>query len=128
MSSLSVGCGPRRNRLDRGLRSIPPSRLEKHPGEDLGISGVIPAYEVIFVGGQEFNCSFGGLQSAFDEIVYARSLLDPPGAPLSPVEGSEGGGAVNVVIREVIKVRCGYCGVLNLESDAKCLSCGAKLG
>lgn len=30
-------------------------------------------------------------------------------------------------VREIVKVRCHYCGTLNLETAAKCESCGANL-
>lgn len=33
-----------------------------------------------------------------------------------------------VVVREIVKVPCRYCGQLNLMNSAKCLSCGAPLG
>jgi hypothetical protein len=37
------------------------------------------------------------------------------------------GGSQTVIEREVVKVRCTYCGTLNDESSAACSSCGAKL-
>jgi PKD repeat protein len=33
-----------------------------------------------------------------------------------------------VVIREIVKVPCKYCGQLNVQTDKKCSSCGANLG
>ncbi|MEM2892003.1 MAG: hypothetical protein QXJ32_05825 [Thermoplasmata archaeon] len=30
-------------------------------------------------------------------------------------------------VRETVKVRCRYCGTLNLETDTKCRSCGGNL-
>jgi len=31
------------------------------------------------------------------------------------------------VLREIVKVRCKYCGALNLETSQKCSNCGAHL-
>ena len=36
-------------------------------------------------------------------------------------------GASTVIEREVVKVRCQYCGFLNDSADTACKSCGAKI-
>jgi hypothetical protein len=47
-----------------------------------------------------------------------RSLPAPFGA---------GGPAVHTIERQVVKVRCRYCGALGNEVDGRCPSCGAPL-
>jgi len=37
------------------------------------------------------------------------------------------GGAPTVIEREVVKIKCRYCGALNDESSKACVSCGANL-
>jgi membrane glycosyltransferase len=31
------------------------------------------------------------------------------------------------IVREIVKVRCKYCGILNLETSQRCSNCGAQL-
>lgn len=52
-------------------------------------------------------------------IAQARRDLPPPGAL--------GGPSVHLIERQVIKVRCRYCGTLGNEGDARCPFCGASL-
>lgn len=52
-------------------------------------------------------------------IADARRELSVPSAP--------GPSAVHTIVREVVKVRCRYCGQLGNEVDGRCPSCGAAL-
>ncbi|HLN52024.1 MAG TPA: hypothetical protein VK455_08260 [Thermoplasmata archaeon] len=44
-----------------------------------------------------------------------------------PAPSSYGGGPVHTIERQVIKVRCRFCGALGNEVDGRCPSCGAPL-
>ena len=44
-----------------------------------------------------------------------------------PEQAPPAGGTTTVVEREVVKVRCRYCGTLNEETAKSCASCGAAL-
>ena len=44
-----------------------------------------------------------------------------------PAQPSPAGGQTTIVEKEVVKVRCRYCGALNDEAAKACVSCGATL-
>jgi len=44
-----------------------------------------------------------------------------------PAQPSPAGGQTTIVEKEVVKVRCRYCGALNDETAKACVSCGATL-
>jgi hypothetical protein len=100
--------------LDRDLRSIPAPRV-RQDGED---------WKAVVVAGHSFNID--DARAAADEIGYARGRLLPADAVGGPGTGRSRGG--QVVIKEVVKVRCGYCSSLNLETERKCGVCGAPVG
>ncbi|MDG6902938.1 MAG: zinc ribbon domain-containing protein [Nitrososphaerota archaeon] len=102
--------------MERDLRAIPPVTVKKSWGAT-----------VLLVGGQEWLPVGVKAEAVADEITFARSRVIPPDEPAMPAQ-SAGSHERTMVIKEVVKVRCPYCGVLNLESDAKCSSCGAPLG
>ena len=52
----------------------------------------------------------------------APSYQQPPPARPPPI-----GGQTTVIEREVVKIRCRYCGTLNDETAKACVSCGAAL-
>lgn len=52
-------------------------------------------------------------------IAQARRSLPPPGAP--------GVTSVHTIERQVVKVRCRFCGALGNEVDGRCPTCGAPL-
>jgi len=51
-------------------------------------------------------------------IAQAKRSLPPPVPP---------GGVVHTIERQVVKVRCRFCGSLGNEVDGRCPSCGAPL-
>ena len=55
-------------------------------------------------------------------ITSAPAYQQPPPAQASPT-----GGPTTVVEREVVKIKCRYCGALNDETARACVSCGASL-
>jgi hypothetical protein len=52
-------------------------------------------------------------------IAQARRELPAPGVPATP--------SVHLVERQVVKIRCRYCGTLGNEGDPRCPFCGASL-
>jgi hypothetical protein len=52
-------------------------------------------------------------------IAQAKRALPGPMGP--------GGGSVHTIERQVVKVRCRFCGALGNEVDGRCPSCGAPL-
>jgi hypothetical protein len=52
-------------------------------------------------------------------IAQAKRALPAPPGP--------GGGIVHTIERQVVKVRCRFCGALGNEVDGRCPSCGAPL-
>jgi hypothetical protein len=101
--------------LDRDLRSIPAPGVRKGTVDDAAV----------VVAGRSFRLT-GDPQPAADEIGYARGRLLPADAVGEP--GSAPSGSPPVVIKEVVKVRCGYSGSLNHETERKCGVCGAPVG
>ena len=63
-------------------------------------------------------------QSAYGLI---RANLEKAQNPLPQSVGAAPPPATQVVEKEVVKVRCRYCGTLNDESSRVCSSCGATL-
>lgn len=45
----------------------------------------------------------------------------------TPPQATPGGGTTTVIEREVVKIKCRYCGALNDETAKACVSCGATL-
>jgi hypothetical protein len=52
-------------------------------------------------------------------IAQAKRSIPPPPGPY--------GAAVHTIERQVVKVRCRFCGALGNEVDGRCPSCGAPL-
>lgn len=94
------------------LRAVPPPRLK-----DL---------QRILIGSHEFSPFEGPAEGVADEISYARGRLIPADDPTTATPGPAT--ERQVIIKEVVKVRCRYCGSLSLESDPKCTVCGAPVG
>jgi len=55
-----------------------------------------------------------------------QNAMSAPGYQQSPQAGPPGGGQT-VIEREIVKIKCTYCGALNDETSTACSSCGAKL-
>jgi len=58
----------------------------------------------------------------------AQNMASPPAYQQPPpAQASPTGGPTTVVEREVVKIKCRYCGALNDETARACVSCGASL-
>ena len=59
---------------------------------------------------------------------FAQGTMgSPPYQQTSPPEPPSTGGQSTVLEREVVKIKCRYCGTLNDETAKACVSCGASL-
>ena len=58
----------------------------------------------------------------------SRTMMNAPAyQQASPAEPPSTAGPSTVVEREVVKIKCRYCGALNDETVKACVSCGANL-
>jgi len=55
-----------------------------------------------------------------------QNMMNAPASQQSPPAGPPAGGQT-VIEREIVKIKCRYCGALNDETSTACSSCGAKL-
>jgi hypothetical protein len=59
---------------------------------------------------------------------FAQGVMGAPSYQQSPpAQPPPAGGQTAVVEREVVKIKCRYCGTLNDETAKACVSCGATL-
>ncbi|MDG6900689.1 MAG: PH domain-containing protein [Nitrososphaerota archaeon] len=59
---------------------------------------------------------------------FAQGLMNVPPYQQAPqAQPPSSGGATTVIEREVVKIKCRYCGALNDESAKACVNCGASL-
>ena len=59
---------------------------------------------------------------------YSQSMIGTPAYQQAPpAQAPSTAGPATVVEREVVKIRCKYCGALNDETAKTCVSCGAAL-
>jgi hypothetical protein len=56
-----------------------------------------------------------------------QNMAGAPGDQSPPAEATPAGGQTTVIEREVVKIKCSYCGALNDEAAKACVSCGATL-
>jgi len=99
--------------VDRNLADVPPiARSDESDGEIY-----------LFIAGHALKLRTAPAHAALSDIEHARlqalALAAPP--RVGPHEKE-------VVIKEVVKIPCRYCGNLNLQADKKCASCGAATG
>ncbi len=67
--------------------------------------------------------NLGRYQAPFTEnMANPRAYQQSP-----PSQAPPAGGATTVIEREVVKIKCRYCGALNDEAARACVSCGATL-
>jgi hypothetical protein len=88
-----------------------PLSLENLPNSDAG-----KAYGIIRENLSRYQAPFA--QGAMGAPSYQQA---PPAQPPST------GGQTTVIEREVVKIKCRYCGTLNDETAKACVSCGATL-
>jgi len=84
--------------------------------ENLPNSDAQAAYGVIRENLTRYQAPF--TQNRMNTPAYQQ----PPSAQAPPA-----GGAPTVIEREVVKIKCRYCGALNDETSKACSSCGANL-
>jgi mannose/fructose/N-acetylgalactosamine-specific phosphotransferase system component IID len=108
---------------------------EKGPAALLGVVVfvIIAMVMIAMVIGSGIGGSFVGLW-IFALIVIVIFVIARYAIAEKTPETSSGGESTNATrevrietIRETVKVRCRYCGTLNLETDTKCQSCGGNL-
>jgi hypothetical protein len=59
---------------------------------------------------------------------FAQGVMSAPPYQQAPsAQAPPAGGASTVIEREVVKIKCRYCGALNDETAKACASCGASL-
>lgn len=99
--------------VDRDLPDLPTVRFSD-PQE-----GVV----TLRVAGRTLQFSVGTAHGAREDIEHARVRALEAFAPQR-----SGPHEREVVIKEVVKIPCRFCGNLNLQSEKKCSSCGATIG
>jgi Bacterial PH domain len=66
--------------------------------------------------------NLGRYQSPFSQGTSSAPAYQAPSTQVSPT-----GGPTTIVEREVVKIKCRYCGTLNDETAKACVNCGASL-
>ena len=101
--------------LSRNLEDLP----EPKTVEESGVWGLA------LLAGQQFRFSRADAESLCAEVNHARTIriqLLQGGSTLPPVAGHV---QKEVITREVVKIRCRFCGQLNDQGTPKCAQCGA---
>lgn len=67
-----------------------------------------------------------------EKIYEAIARISPPKTPPAGVASSENPSAApqiveRVIIREIVKIPCRYCGALNENTQSRCGGCGAEI-
>ena len=63
-----------------------------------------------------------------EQASFSQGAMGVPGSQVAPpAQTPSAGGQTAVVEREVVKIKCRYCGTLNDETARACVSCGATL-
>ena len=60
-----------------------------------------------------------GLKNNINEIISHTTARE--------ASGGQGGIVIKETVKEIVKIPCRYCGVLNDQLNSKCASCGAAL-
>ena len=58
---------------------------------------------------------------------FSQSMMGTPPYQQAPAQAPSTSQPTTVVEREVVKIKCRYCGALNDETAKACVSCGANL-
>jgi hypothetical protein len=74
----------------------------------------------------EFMDRRGGRAGVIIEASEGKYYLDE--ARLKEAQAARAGGQVIIKEREIVKIRCSYCGGLYNETENKCPHCGAPAG
>lgn len=99
--------------INRDLPDLPHLRHSAVHGEavTLWIAGKVLDFPAAIAHAAESDIEQGRLRSLSPSLTASPSAKER-----------------EVVIREIVKVHCRYCGSPNLQSDKKCSACGATLG
>jgi len=101
--------------LSRNLEDLPePKTVEEGGG-----------WGNALLAGQKFRFSHADAESICAEVTHSRTIrvqLLEGGKALPPVPGHA---EKEVITREVVKIRCRFCGQLNDQGTPKCVQCGA---
>lgn len=100
--------------LSRPLEDLPEPKTVTEGGWGLAL-----------IAGQQFRFSHADAESLCAEVGHARTIrvqVLQGGNALPPVAGQA---QKEVITREVVKVRCRFCGQLNDQGVPKCVQCGA---
>jgi hypothetical protein len=76
----------------------------------------------LVIAGRNLKCRVEVADAAAADLEHARTRSEMESFPVR-----SGPHEREVIIKEVVKVHCRYCGSLNLQSDKKCGSCGGRL-
>jgi len=101
--------------LSRNLEELPEPKVSE---EDAGWGNALLA-------GQKFRFSLADAETLCAEVAHSRMMrvqLLEGGKALPPVPGHA---EKEVITREVVKIRCRFCGQLNDQGTPKCIQCGA---
>ena len=109
--------------LDKGFTRSTLKLVLRFGGEPLALENLTnsdaqKAYGLIRENLNRYQISFTQNQTGAPSYQMA-----PPAQAQTPPAGS----ASTVIEREVVKIRCSYCGALNDETAKACSSCGATL-
>jgi len=99
--------------VDRDLPDLPVVRFSDPQ------DGIV----TLWVAGRTLRFTTGTAHAAREDVEHARARAIDATTPqrAGPHERE-------VVIKEVVKIPCKFCGNLNLQTDKKCGSCGATIG
>jgi hypothetical protein len=99
--------------IDRDLPDIPP----------VARSNDTEGTVYLFIAGRSMGLRTALAYAAMSDIEHTRTQASAP-----VVRHPSGPHEKEIIIKEVVKIPCKYCGKLNLQSDKKCSSCGASIG
>ena len=97
--------------VDRDLVELPP----------LGRSGESGRVVFLTVAGRPIGFDAEEAEAALGDIEHARTLAAKTDASQAIIRERE------VVIKEIVRVPCRFCGTLNVQTEKKCSSCGATI-
>jgi hypothetical protein len=99
--------------VDRDLEELPP--IVSRGGDGVMIFFTLAGKNIAF------DAEVAG--AALSDMEHARTRATGPGATVSHSSRER-----EVIIKEIVKIPCRFCGTLNLQLDRKCSSCGASTG
>lgn len=101
--------------LSRNLEDLPEPKTVDESG----------GWGAALLAGQKFRFARADAESLCAEVAHSRTIrvqLLEGGKALPPIAGHPD---KEVITREVVKIRCRFCGQLNDQGTPKCVQCGA---